>query len=275
MTENQHFAGGNTDWEERKLGRFKTSETRFLEVMEYACKKNHLEDSSPFDPVKDLQFKCQALAEENEELLESWFFKRQDTQPDLFKFFCIEELRKCCAKDHWGPNCQPCPGAQKTAACFGRGECQGAGTRGGDGKCTCDKGYVGIRCSNCDAHYYAVSQNETSIECAECFEGCASGCIAAGPKGCRSCRSGYVMDEQDGCKDVDECEQEDRCTKSHEKCVNTAGSYYCSCEDGYRTGENDECEIDIEAHKSVDSDSKVADGTQQEADDSSTHSPEL
>lgn len=33
----------------------------------------------------------------------------------------------------------------------------------------------------------------------ECFNGCASGCTSAGPKGCRACRSGYLKNEEDGC----------------------------------------------------------------------------
>ena len=32
-----NFGGGNTKWEEKKLGKWSTSETRMLEVMENAC----------------------------------------------------------------------------------------------------------------------------------------------------------------------------------------------------------------------------------------------
>lgn len=56
-TEKQHFAGGNTDWEERKLGKFSTSETRFLEVLESVCKKEVLSDSVEYDLIKDMKFK--------------------------------------------------------------------------------------------------------------------------------------------------------------------------------------------------------------------------
>jgi hypothetical protein len=56
-TENQHFAGGNTDWEERKLGKFASSETRLVEIMEYLCKKKHLDDAKQFDSVKEIEFK--------------------------------------------------------------------------------------------------------------------------------------------------------------------------------------------------------------------------
>ena len=32
-----NFGGGNTKWEEKKLGKWATSETRLLEVIENAC----------------------------------------------------------------------------------------------------------------------------------------------------------------------------------------------------------------------------------------------
>ena len=64
-TENQHFGGGNTHWEEMKLGKFATrylllcklleivktfskiikhgfSETRLVEILEFTCKKDNL-----------------------------------------------------------------------------------------------------------------------------------------------------------------------------------------------------------------------------------------
>uniref|UniRef100_A0A914VQM4 DUF3456 domain-containing protein n=1 Tax=Plectus sambesii TaxID=2011161 RepID=A0A914VQM4_9BILA len=37
-----HFAGGNTDWEERNLGKFAKSETRLVEVMEHVCRNRDL-----------------------------------------------------------------------------------------------------------------------------------------------------------------------------------------------------------------------------------------
>jgi hypothetical protein len=91
--------------------------------MEHVCKKTTLDDSSKYDSLKDLQFKCNHMAEDSEELLEKWFFKRQEIDPDLFKFICIDELKKCCADGHYGPNCSPCPGALKSEPCFGNGKC--------------------------------------------------------------------------------------------------------------------------------------------------------
>ena len=83
-------------------------------------------------------------------------------------------------------------------------------------------------------------------EFSECFDGCASGCTAGGPKGCRNCRTGYIWDAEEGCKDVDECLENGKCTKNNEACVNTIGSFRCECAEGYRRNGQQECEIDIE-----------------------------
>lgn len=114
----------------------KFSETRFIEAMEHVCKKFDSENSGQWDSLKDLQFKvmsiiyfqsfafqCNHLAEDSEELLEKWFFKRQESDPDLYKYLCIDQLKRCCEVGHHGPNCSPCPGALIGPACFGNGKC--------------------------------------------------------------------------------------------------------------------------------------------------------
>jgi hypothetical protein len=248
LTKKAHFAGGNTDWEERKLGKFATSETRFIEVLESTCKKELLTESTEYEFIKDIKHKCHTLVEKHEELLEDWFLHKQEKESDLMNYFCLSELRSCCPSGHFGVACEPCPAVSKNLSpCFGRGQCDGEGIRDGTGKCKCDHGYVGSMCSNCDAHFYPVYQNDTAIECAECFDGCGGGCTAAGPKGCRSCRTGYIWDAEEGCKDIDECLETGKCTKDKEFCVNSIGSYRCECENGYRRNKDQECEIDIEA----------------------------
>lgn len=37
-TEKANFGGGNTAWEEASIGKFATSETRLVEVLEYTCR---------------------------------------------------------------------------------------------------------------------------------------------------------------------------------------------------------------------------------------------
>uniref|UniRef100_A0A1I8BYX9 Cysteine-rich with EGF-like domain protein 2 n=1 Tax=Meloidogyne hapla TaxID=6305 RepID=A0A1I8BYX9_MELHA len=240
-TENLHFGGGNTDWEEKKLGKFKTSETRFVEIMEHICHGDE----------KDERFKCHSLAETHEELLEDWFYNRQETDPNLEAFLCVEKLAYCCDFGYYGSECSPCPGIKESGkACFGRGSCDGDGKRSGNGTCSCHLGYSGKLCSNCDSSYFAITQNASFIECHECFDGCGSGCTSAGPRGCNACRSGYKMDEENGCQDVDECKEDElKCQKANEVCVNTPGSYECKCMESYKRTDDGNCELEIEENE--------------------------
>ncbi|KAK6042596.1 hypothetical protein COOONC_19899 [Cooperia oncophora] len=48
-TARHHFAGGDTAWEERKLGKYATSETRFIETMEDICHKSSLKNTDRFN----------------------------------------------------------------------------------------------------------------------------------------------------------------------------------------------------------------------------------
>lgn len=54
------------------------------------------------------------------------------------------------------------------------------------------------------------------------------------------------MDNDEGCKDVDECLEENKCPKSNERCINLVGSYRCECSEGYKRNKDQECEINIE-----------------------------
>ncbi|KAI1690628.1 calcium-binding EGF domain-containing protein [Ditylenchus destructor] len=187
------------------------------------------------------------IAEDSEDWLEEWFTKRQKAQPDLGKALCIEELKMCCAAGHFGPECSACPGVQTqengemSKPCNGFGDCDGDGTRTGTGKCDCNWGYNGDLCNECSADFFPVMQNETLVECKECYEGCKDGCTSEGPKSCKACKEGYLWDENEGCKDIDECklsaqatdESSKKCTKDHELCVNTEGSFNCECEKDY------------------------------------------
>ncbi|KAK6110646.1 TLR4 regulator and MIR-interacting MSAP family protein [Brugia pahangi] len=246
-TENQHFAGGNTDWEEKKLGKFAKSEVRLVEIMEYLCKMKYLDDSNAFRDVKDIEFKCQQLVEEHEENIENWYFHKQLSNPDFLKWFCYEKLRLCCNAGHFGADCKPCPGVDKgLPVCSGHGSCQGDGSREGSGKCRCDIGYVGFMCSNCDANYYAT-RNSSAFICKECHKSCRGGCSAGGPGNCKECHVGWVMNDSNECEDANECLDENRCTGEHVKCSNTDGSYECICEKGFVKGSKGICEVDVKA----------------------------
>ena len=75
-----NYGGGNTAWEEKALGPWKTSESRLLDILgegdHGVCKKD---------------FGCATLLENQEELVEEWFYKKQEV--DMFQFLCVDKLK--------------------------------------------------------------------------------------------------------------------------------------------------------------------------------------
>lgn len=47
-TERSHFGGGDTAWEEEKLGSYATSEVRFVEIQEHLCEDERAKDQVMF-----------------------------------------------------------------------------------------------------------------------------------------------------------------------------------------------------------------------------------
>ncbi|MEE6502368.1 hypothetical protein FKM82_004494 [Ascaphus truei] len=205
-----NFGGGNTAWEEEKLAKYEISETRLVEVIESACGKS--------------DFDCNQMLEQNEEHLETWWFKRQNLHPDLFQWLCMDTLMLCCPNGTFGPDCLSCPGGSEKP-CEGNGKCDGDGTRSGTGNCDCHTSYGGPTCTDCAVGYYEAARNESHVVCSECHKACSK---CSGPENdrCLLCRKGWLL--HDGkCIDVDECGTEmDRC-KSNQFCLNTDGSYEC------------------------------------------------
>ena len=207
------FEGGDSSWEEDKLGSYKNSEIRLIEIQEKLCKE-----------VKHGQTQCHSLAEELEHILEDWWFHKQET--DLFDFICIEQSKKCCPKDHYGPECSECPGFPDNV-CNNNGKCKGAGTRKGNGKCTCDKGYAGENCFECANGYYQSYKDNNKLLCSMCHRACKSSCSGGSAKDCHECNIGWVKIEEKGCLDVDECiENQDSCPDNH-FCINNEGNFSC------------------------------------------------
>uniref|UniRef100_A0A8C5HZU2 EGF-like domain-containing protein n=1 Tax=Gouania willdenowi TaxID=441366 RepID=A0A8C5HZU2_GOUWI len=92
--------------------------------------------------------------------------------------------------------------------------------------------------SVCKEGEYCVN-TEGSFSCKDCDKVC-SDCTGPGPDQCQACAAGY-QDTEGTCTDVDECSQSEVvCTKEHQECVNTKGSYTCVCSSGYEKRE-DEC----------------------------------
>lgn len=109
------------------------------------------------------------------------------------------------------------------------GVCKGNGTRKGNGKCTCDSGYTGDACNECDIGHYESFRDEAKLLCSQCHDACdASGCASAGPKGCRACKSGWLLHpEEGGCSDIDECANMKHTCTENQFCVNNLGSFSC------------------------------------------------
>ncbi|XP_064278247.1 protein disulfide isomerase CRELD2 isoform X2 [Passer domesticus] len=243
-TAKKNFGGGNTAWEEKTLSKYESSEIRLVEIIENLC------DSSNFE--------CNNMVEEHEELIEKWWFKLKKKYPDLFKWFCIETIEVCCPAGTYGPDCLACHGGSERP-CHGNGHCDGDGTRGGDGSCSCKKEYTGQFCLDCSSGYFSSLRNETHSVCTACHAACKT-CTGSSNMDCQDCKEGWIKNEDgacvdldecaaspckdhqyclntDGsfsCKDIDECNLPEKvCTKENQDCVNTSGSYKCVCSEGF------------------------------------------
>ncbi|XP_037052339.1 cysteine-rich with EGF-like domain protein 2 isoform X2 [Bradysia coprophila] len=211
-TERGKHEGGDAAWEEQRLGSYKRSEVRLVDIQEGLC-----------NDIIVGQDQCHALAETNEHLLEEWWFKEQGDTADIFSWLCIDRLQVCCPPNKYGPNCDDC------SDCNGNGKCKGNGTRKGNGKCSCDKGYKGESCNECETEYYESFRDDTKLLCSRCHHACdIGGCNTAGPKGCRVCKHGWSMQpELGGCVDIDECATIENTCTTNQFCVNSEGSYSC------------------------------------------------
>ncbi|XP_077985225.1 endoplasmin-like [Glandiceps talaboti] len=208
-----HFGGGNTAWEERALGSYANSETRFVEISETLCDKS--------------DHKCHRMFEEHEEVIEEWWNDHREENEDLNKWFCIGEIKVCCPNNTYGPECKECPGGIERP-CMGNGKCSGEGTRGGTGKCKCADGYKGVICEDCKDGYFEESKNNTHVICLRCHKACASTCWGPLPKDCDECGDGWEEAEEEGCRDIDECaDTEDPPCDANQFCTNTLGSHTC------------------------------------------------
>lgn len=186
-TSRSKHEGGDADWEEKKLGSYKTSEVRLIEIQEMLCT----------DITRGEQ-QCHTIAEEHESDIEYWW-KHQEEHPDLYQWLCIEQLKFCCPQNHYGKDCQEC------SDCSGNGVCKGNGTRKGNGKCNCDKGYSGENCNKCAEGFYEAFKDESKLLCSQCHVSCADGCSGPGASKCKNCKEGWFQRDNDGCFDVSYC----------------------------------------------------------------------
>lgn len=209
------FEGGDTAWEEAKLGSYARSEVRLIEIQENVC----------WDVIEGKD-QCYALNEQYDHLIEDWWFNVQDSNPDLFKYLCIDSLKLCCPDFHFGNDCLPCLGHPDNI-CNNNGKCKGAGTRKGNGKCNCNVGYEGETCDKCSNTYYQSYKDDSKMLCSKCHISCEGSCKAGGPTGCDKCASGWITNKEKGCIDLNECTDIKPPCKSSQFCVNNEGSYRC------------------------------------------------
>ncbi|XP_041348284.1 protein disulfide isomerase CRELD2-like isoform X2 [Gigantopelta aegis] len=255
-TARSNYGGGNTNWEEKSLGKYAKSEVRLVEIMdEHLCSGGSKE--------------CHQMLEEYEDAIESFWFKvyAKSDDTDFHRWFCIDTIKACCPENHYGPDCAECSGGS-SRPCFGNGNCDGGGTREGTGKCSCHSGYTGTLCDDCLDGYYESLKNDTHTVCKPCHISCKKTCSEEGPKGCDECNTGWLPSEEHGCQDIDECAVEEPPCNKDQYCVNTAGSYTCfscneacdgcagpgpdkcdKCKDGFTLTDqtcidNDECQAD-------------------------------
>lgn len=174
---------------------------------------------------------CKANAKAWSERLGAWWEAGGDGRKDLRQILCVEDLEVCCPEDSYGPDCKSCEVRDQDGnVCSGNGKCKGAGTRKGNGKCSCDLGFAGELCQRCEDGFYLSYKDDKKTLCSACHKSCKSHCTGPGAKGCVACTAGYVMDSEHGCSDIDECLASRPCS-GNKFCVNLEGSYRCmSCD---------------------------------------------
>ncbi|KAM8973148.1 protein disulfide isomerase CRELD2 [Pelodytes ibericus] len=95
--------------------------------------------------------------------------------------------------------------------------------------------------SPCEEDKYCLN-TEGSFLCKACDRSC-SGCTGEGPENCQNCTSGYVYQDEK-CTDINECEEDEEvCLRDNEDCLNTPGSYKCTCAEGYEDKDGECVEV--------------------------------
>ncbi len=70
-----------------------------------------------------LTLKCHRILENHEDNLLDWFKNKQSQiESKLFEELCIENLKFCCSKETFGPECIQCP-KHFDKICSNNGEC--------------------------------------------------------------------------------------------------------------------------------------------------------
>lgn len=196
----------------------------------------HVDDRIDLEKIKKAACKDLVLDGERERCRNFYFnnldtvdkWKRTNPKMSFYDYICIKELKYCCPENSYGPKCTKCPKCAKNE------QCQGEGTRSGNGSCVCRQGHFGPNCNSCLRGFYsdqgALRLPQTPnkmILCKPCHRSCEY-CRQAGPQGCEVCRKGFNFVPDYGCLDIDECLQsQNKICGQNTFCVNTEGSYFC------------------------------------------------
>uniref|UniRef100_A0A672IHS7 Stabilin 1 n=1 Tax=Salarias fasciatus TaxID=181472 RepID=A0A672IHS7_SALFA len=185
------------------------------------------------------------------------------------KRICMSKswIHKCC-KNHYGRDCQVCPGGLE-APCGNKGSCNDGIL--GLGDCRCNKGSMGTSCERCQRNYYGL--NCTACSCGKngkCDDGvdgsglctCNSGwegdqCqrkVGSIPKECQQCHANALCLTGVGCRcksgfegNGTSCTAPDLCAEynggchQNANCSQTGQVVNCTCQSGYQ-GDGFECE---------------------------------
>ncbi|PAA87523.1 hypothetical protein BOX15_Mlig018256g1, partial [Macrostomum lignano] len=112
-TARDNFGGGNTNWEETRLGTYALSETRLVDITDRLCK----DKDNEMNGVTSSE--CHAMLEKIEEDIEKfWFgaFKANPTSASLRDSVCVNGTAACCAYGRWDRSARPAPTAPAAAA---------------------------------------------------------------------------------------------------------------------------------------------------------------
>ncbi|XP_045518051.1 cysteine-rich with EGF-like domain protein 2 [Pieris brassicae] len=203
------FDGGDVAWEETKLKSYAQSEIRLVEIQENLCSElsRHMDE-------------CYSVAEEAEYLVETWWSEGNYQISEFYSWLCLENLKSCCPKHHYGADCTPCPLDKDGNICSNQGTCHGDSTRKGNGTCICDAAFTGQFCNHCASNYYRTKETE----CMPCHKSCQE-CYSYGSNMCKVCAVGWEL-ITDSCTDIDECQLDTVC-KNNQYCINSEGSFSC------------------------------------------------
>lgn len=163
---------------------------------------------------------CLQFEEKKQIMVATWLDDDLDEPEDHDYNICFQNLRVCCPRHNFGRKCNSCFGDHKTR-CSGNGKCDGDTT-----KCVCDRGYTGLNCEICNIGFYLSYKDANKLVCSPCHFTCFA-CTGPTLKDCIICKTGFALDTEQGCMDINECAGGNKCKKD-EFCVNSLGSYKCS-----------------------------------------------